>query len=254
MSPFLRFIFTLIVLGAVLNLAIVLVSNARSDAIQDREKAVKRERFAQVLKLLNRNLRRADMVVESQRIDANHNVIETSLLVRQYMPQEDAAVPLPSTRIIIPGNRVCIDGLRLSFDEWFNEEYTELRGMTLFYFAHVYADGIPKKDRFSFLIPDQVPLATQFYATGASAHPTYFENKLWQNLWTLIQQSNQAKAERSGLKATWLDPACKVVRGGTLYRMTVGLEGITVSEEDDASSRAAREDILREMKTPKQNP
>jgi hypothetical protein len=255
MSRFLRFIFTLIVAGALVNLAIVLFANARSHADQEREKAAERDRFASLTHTLDKQLRRGEMVVEWQRVDANHNVVETSLLVRQYMPQDDSSVPLPTVRVIVPGNRVCIDGLKLYFDPLFNEEFPQLRDTTLFFFAHVYADAIPKKERFTFIPVDQVPRATQVHATNKRPVPTYLENRLWQTLWPLIQQP--AVAEKSGLKVTWIEPRCQVVKSGSLYKITVGLEGVTITEEDDALARPSRDQMLKEMNPqpePKQTP
>jgi hypothetical protein len=248
MSSFLRFIFALIIIGVLVNLAIVLLANARSHALQIQEKAAERERFAALTHSLDKQLRRGDMAVEWQRVDANHNVIETSLLVRQYMPHDDKSVPLPTVRVIIPGNRVCISGLKLYFDPLFNPEYAELRDTTLFYFASVYADSVPRSQRFTFLPVDQVPIATQVHATDKKPVPTYLENRLWQNLWPLIQQP--LTAEKNGLNVTWIDPVCKVVKSGALYRITVGLEGVTITEEDETFSRASRDEMLNEMKEP----
>jgi hypothetical protein len=245
MSRFLRFIFTLIIAGVLVNLAIVLLANARSHADQDRQKAVERDRFNALTHSLDKQLRRGEMAVEWQRVDANHNVVETSLLLRQFMPHDDNPVPLPTVRVIIPGSRVCIDGLKLYFDPLFNEEYAQLRDTTLFYFAHVYADSVPKNERFTFIPLYEVPRATQVHATDKRPVPTYLENRLWQSLWPLIQ--NPAVAEKRGLKVTWIDPKCQVVKNGVLYKITVGLEGVTITEEDEALGRPEREEMLKEM-------
>jgi hypothetical protein len=244
MTPFVRFIFLILIGGAALNLAIVMVSNAHTHQRQVEDLADERKQFADLIAIVNNHWRWGEMAVEWQRIDANENVLETSLLVRQFMPVDSGQpIPLPLHRIIIPGDRVCIDGLKLDFDQYFTEDYKELRNSTLFYFGRIYADKAAEKDRFSFLIPYGVPQATQVRYSGKNPQPTYFESKLWATIWDVIQSPSPAKR---GLTATWLDPLCQKVKGGAMYKITVGLEGIKIEEDDTGLNRTLRNDMLRE--------
>jgi hypothetical protein len=243
MHPFVRFIFTLLVVGIITNLVIVMFSNANTHREQIRDLATERQRFDDHVKVINRQMRRGEITVEWQRLDANQKVLESSLLIRQFMPREEGPIALPTIRVIIPGDRVCIDGLKLYFDNLFSEEYEKLRDVTLFNFGKVYADGAPAETRFNFLTPYTVPVATQIHTADNNPRATYFENKLWQYVWSLIDSK---EPEKRGLTVKWMDPACKVVRTGALYQISIGLEGITISEDESWSQRPHRDEMLRE--------
>ena len=117
MPTFVRFIFTLLLVGVVMNLGIVTVSNVRTRHRQVHDLAEEQHRFGQMIIVVSKQLRRGQMAVEWQRIDANQKVLETSLLLRLFMPRADgSSVALPVVRVIIPGDRVCLDGMQLDFD------------------------------------------------------------------------------------------------------------------------------------------
>jgi hypothetical protein len=246
MSSFIRFIFFILIAGGVLNLAIVMFANVQTHQKQVQDLAAERERFSRFIALVDNQWRLGEIAVEWQRVGPDENVLETSLLVREFMPVDDGQpIPLPLHRIIIPGDRLCVDGLKLEFKQWFTEDYKELRGATLFYFDHVYAEQTPEKDRFSFLTPYSVPQATQIHFTYRNPHPTYFESKLWDTLWDVIQNPNH---EKLGLAVTWLDPAVEKLKRGALYKITVGLEGVKIEEDDMGINRTVRNDMLQEGK------
>jgi len=244
MQTFVRFIFLLLIAGAALNVGIVIIQDAKTHQAQSRNTVTERERFRKLLKLINGQLRRGEVAVEWQRIDASEKVLESALLIRQFVPTEDERpVPLPTVRVIIPGDRLSIDGLRLRFDSLYSEEYKELRGADLFYFRHVYGEGESIAKRFTFMTPYRVPQATEIHILDRDPRPSYFEGRMWDGLWNLIQEPDLAA--KRGLTVTPIPPTTVVVKGGRLYQITVGLEGVVI-EEDTQGHMRDRQDMLDE--------
>src|SRR4051812_29577332 len=103
-----------------MNLGIVMLANTRSEHRQAEDMAREQKQFAEVIARYNGQLRRGDIAVEWQKIDATQRVLETSLLVRIYTESSTGREALPIVRVTVPGGRVCVDGLQLEFDALFS--------------------------------------------------------------------------------------------------------------------------------------
>src|SRR4051812_34969919 len=92
---FVRFLFTIIIAGVVVNLAIVLMANNWSHNRQVRQFDRQKQQAIEMFTLAEGRVRRLDMVVESQNVAPDH-VIASTLLVRQYQSiATDQGKPLP---------------------------------------------------------------------------------------------------------------------------------------------------------------
>ena len=169
MNPFVRFVFTVIAAGMFVNLLIVLTANAHSSQKQAADMAHEKTSFGEILENVDQRLRRADMVVESQEVDARGVAVKSTLLVRQYAATgSEQSRPFPVQRLTVPGNKVAIDGLVLKFDDSFAPDFPDLqilRGRTLAYFYRVYGEGESAPDkgpdtRFTFISQWQAPVLT----------------------------------------------------------------------------------------------
>jgi hypothetical protein len=167
MTTFLRFIFAVLAAGTLLNLTIVTLANVTSERHRTAELKAERDEFAGLLDRVDRRLRRADIGVEWQTLDASDVVVESSLLVRQYyLSAADEMKPLPIVRVKVPGSRILVTGLLLEFDSLFAPDNTNLhvfRGKRLAYFDRVYVEGQPADQQFSFLTDLQAPELTRLH-------------------------------------------------------------------------------------------
>ena len=241
MSNFVRFILLLVIVGVVVNLALVIVSNGQSRRLQLKDIAEERELLGNVMRSLTDRLRSAEMAVEWQKADANDKVLQTSLLIRQFMPMKgDQLQPLPTVRVIVSGSRVCIEGVRLEFGNGFPLEFREMRGAKLGFFTSVYAEESTEKDRFTFWQTYEVPQAMRVHALESYSHVTNFEAKLWQLVWDLVKTPDDAKKYDLRLFMPDKVPslkACRDVHKGGFYKIAIGREGVTITESDDRDNR-----------------
>jgi hypothetical protein len=247
MSSFVRFIVLLVIVGVVGSLALVIFSNAQGRRQQVKDIAGEHELLAEHMRRLSEGLRRGEMAVEWQKVDANDKVLQSSLLIRQYMPMKgDRLKAMPTVRVIIPGSRVCIEGIRLEFGSAYPVEFQEMRGTKMSFFTNVYAEETEKKERFTFWELYQVPQGMEVHALEFNSHVTNFETKLWQLVWDLVQSPDDAK--KNDLKVFTPEKvpsmkACREVHKGEFYRIDIGREGVTIMASDN---RDARQDMLHE--------
>jgi hypothetical protein len=228
LSPFVRFVFGLLIAGSVIAFSIVLLADMRSEQTQSADMTKERERFADIIARYNGHLRHGDIAVEWQKTDATQQVMETSLLVRIYALDADGnETPLPILRVVIPHNRVSVDGLQLDFDSGFPEQYKALRGVRLAYFDHIYTDEQPLDERFSLLSDSKVPRDTAIHADRV----THYELELWENLWEMIDTPKLAA--KTGLKAVRTPPATRSLEDGKVYSIYLGVEGVQIVENTD---------------------
>src|SRR5271156_4561541 len=108
MNSFVRFILFLLIAGSGIAFGIVLLADLygarRKSADMSREKTL----FSDVIDRFNGQQRHGAIAVEWQKVDANQQVMESSLLVRIYTTGADGhEVALPIQRVVIPQNRVC---------------------------------------------------------------------------------------------------------------------------------------------------
>jgi len=244
MSSFIRFVFTVIAAGTVLNLLIVLTANARSAQKQATDMAHEKAAFGALLENADQRLRRADMVVESQEVDARGVAVKSTLLLRQYAATgSEQTHAFPVRRVTIPGNKLAIDGLVLRFDDTFAQELPDLqilRNRTLGYFFRVYgeAEFAPEKapdTRFSFLNQWQAPALTRL--EPMEPRPTYYEQKLWPYVWGIVKEPPPAGdgkwlATHRGIDVKWTLPAVHAVGLEHTYSAYIGPDGVISIEED----------------------
>jgi hypothetical protein len=248
MSSFVRFVFVILIVGMVVNLAIVLAANVQSQRHQTRQYQREIAEFKTHLTGIAGHVRRADIVVESQRIDAYGNTLESTLLVRQYAStgtsQEN---PLPVVRIVIPGDQLQAGGVVLEFDHLFapeSDEFAMLRNTQLPLFSRFCgATETPAADqpdeRFTFFQRDQVPELVRLQPRIIQAG--LFESRLWQYLWTLLPDPPRdakypwvSARPGSGLRATWLKPATITVtiRDRHTYTAYISADGAVTLDAD----------------------
>ena len=254
MNSFVRFILVLLIAGSAIAFGIVLLADVRGARRQasdiEREKAI----FSDVLDRYSGKQAHGLIAVEWQKTDGgSQQVMESSLLVRLFtLNAEGKESPLPIKRIVIPQDRVAVEGLMLSFDQNFPEEYNELRGKSFTYIHFIHADGAPREDGLTFLVPYKVPRTAQMHEDRA----TQFEMQLWTYLWDLILVSHDG---RHGLSvtpdpSTWpqVEPGKPVraapmseadrrfifarkVSNGAVYSVYVASDGTTILENNDPS-------------------
>jgi hypothetical protein len=193
MHSFVRFIFTILVVGIVLNVAIVFLANAQSQRrqlLQDRED---QRKLAQQFINFDKSLRRVDVVVESQRLGHDMTAAESTLLVRQYHSTgSDQSVSAAVQRVTIPGDRLAIYGMRLEFNSRFAEDVPEfqfLRDKQVVYFATICGEnekrGLAEGDERATLMPWwEVPDITRINIL--TMQPAIFEVRLWKYIWNRI--------------------------------------------------------------------
>jgi len=261
MAAFVRFVFTVMIVGMAVNLAIVLLANAQSQRRQDQQYTRQAGDFRTLVEEIEGHVRRADAVVEAQRVDARNQVVETTLLVRQYHSTGTAqSRPLPVVRIVIPGDQLQAGGLMLEFDRMFAldmDEYAMLRDRQLVFFGRFCGAGEEAPtapgavdERFTFMPRDQVPELVRLDPEAPQA--SYFERKLWEYLWGLAPDMPRnatypwvSGSAGHGLKATWLEPATIKVRPTHTYTAYVSPSGITLAE-DDVGKAGLLDEMMKE--------
>lgn len=243
MNSFVRFVFTVLGAGMALNVLIVLMANAHSASRQAHEMGLEREALTGLVDKVDGRLRRADIIVESQEVDALGTALRSTLLVREYAStSSDQSNPLPMARVEIPGNKLCVDGLVLKFGTDFADDAPDLqilRGRTLAYFGHVYGEeqGGQINGIFSFLRQWEAPELTRL--EPSAARPTYYEQKLWPYVWRIVKDppapdKEGSTASRRGVEVEWTAPAERAVRLEHTYSAYIGPEGAVSIEEDSA--------------------
>ena len=178
MAAFVRFVFTIMIVGVAVNLAVVLAANSRSQHTRAVQYESQSQQFTKLVGSVDRHVRRADIIVESQRVDARNNVQESTLLLRQYRDVGTGQDhPLPVVRIIISGDMLQAGGLHLKFGSDFvgaGGEYQMLANKDIVLFglfcgADETAPTNPNMtdERFTFLVRDKVPQLLQL--TGVNS-------------------------------------------------------------------------------------
>lgn len=247
MAPFVRFVFSIILVGMVVNLAIVLLANVHSQRNQGRQYRGDVVAFKNRIDEIEGHVRRADIIVESQQVDGYDKALETGLLIRQYAStgssQEE---PLPVVSIVIPGDQLQAGGVMLEFDHMFApdfDDYVPLRNKQLLFFSRfggiedARTMGAIRDEPFTFFPRDDVPPLVRI--NPLAAQPSQFESQLWQYLWTLLPDPPRdakypwvSARGGSGLKATWLKPATITVRRRHTYTAYISSDGTITLGED----------------------
>jgi hypothetical protein len=249
MAAFVRFVFTLLIVGIAVNLVAVLLANARSQRRQALQFQHDSACFKDMLADISGHVRRADLIVESQRVDSLGQPLESTLLVRQYRATGSSQkAPLPVVRITLPGNQLQATGVLLEFDSLFAadiQDYAMLRNTQLVFFAGFCGVGEPAPTstavpdpRFTFLPRGQVPELVRL--DPLAPQPSPFESKLWHYLWNALPDPPRDArfpwvSAQPGLsiKATWLKPAAIAVGPKNVYTAYVSTDGsVTLGQNE----------------------
>jgi hypothetical protein len=263
MAAFVRFVFTILIVGSAVNLAIVLLANSQSQRNQDRAYRENADRFTKVVGQIDGRLRRADIVVESQRVDARNHVLESTLLIRQYHAAGSGQnEPLPVVRIVIPEDQLKATGLLLDFvperrrqaegmpaesDAAFARAYPMLNEAQIMLFdlfcgaketAPAAGSGVSDA-RFTYLDRTRVPELVRLDPRAPQA--SLYEVKLWQGIWNQVLELPRGAAlpwvsKKGNLMATWTKPAVITVRRDHTYTAYMTAEGITLNEDEPGIS------------------
>ena len=248
---FVRFVFTVLIAGMAVNLAIVLMANSASHNRQLRQTQDQKRQLAEKLALADGRARRLDLLIESQHVRADDSVIDSTVVMRQYRSLgTDQGNPLPIQRLVIPGDKIQVAGMKLEFvasSAPEDQEYQFLRDKTLLYFTRVcgasqHAPDPPlPEERFTFTPLGQVPQLTVI--DPAAFRPAYFESHLWQHLWDNIPNPPPAeplpwtsRVTAAGLKVTWIKPVARTLRRGHVYTAYISTENVVTLEEDTLPS------------------
>ncbi len=257
MNPFIRFIFCILAAGIAVNLSVIFVANAQSQRRQLLQDQQNQADLGKLLINLDKSLRRADVVVESQQVDYGRNALETTLLVRQYhstgADQSDGADqsnPIPVQRVTINGDRLAVYGVMLDFNDRFADDAPEfriLRGKQFAYFSYLCgADEKPipnqPDNRFTFMPQWETPGLTRLDIS--TLHPTIYEVRLWKYVWNRIPDEQHplpwSSNWKNDLNVTFMKPAIIAVRLGHTYTAWVNCN-------DDADRLSWKEDDVSDI-------
>ena len=263
MHSFIRFVFSILIAGMLVNLTIVILANGQSQRRQSRQNKQNEEALGSLLENnFDRRLRRVDIVVESQRIDHSGDVTDSTLLVREYHSTgSDQSRPLRISRIEIPKDRLSIYGVILEFNTFFAEDAAEfqiLRGRKMAYFGVVCGEeekpAAQKADeRFTFMPRNAVPELTRIDST--TKLPTIYEAELWKYVLDRIPDERHElpwSTNWSGsMNATFVKPATATVRlrhGYTAWISTDTADGSLSIEEDPAGTTGLTKMMMDQIK------
>jgi len=237
MNSFFRFTLTILIVGILVNLAVVFAANAQSQRRQGIQDAADRAKLKAILDNPDLITRHLDAIVESQRFDQDNKAIETTLLLRQYhSPGIDQSVPNAVQRIVIPGDRLKIYGAILRFSDEFAADAPEfqiMRKKTLVYFTYACGEEetpVPHQpdDLFTFMPEWETPELTRLDIF--TLRPTIFEVRLWKYIWNHIPDEHRtppwASDWKNGISVTYIAPAVAPgLRPQSVYSATVSTSG-----------------------------
>lgn len=226
MSPFFKFVFSVTCTACVLATIVVMLANNHSHRVQARLLAAERQRTHELFK--SKKVRRADMVVESQRLSGTGKVVETTIIFRPWLSTTtDKEVELSLQRVKIPGDTVTIDGQIVLFSHDYIENVDFLTNLSIPMFGHLYGEGQkPSPDNllgpfFSGASPQEDPDAVSIYEL---------------RIWSSIREAmlDPAVAEKNGIVIQNKTPASRVLRPGVAYTVWLGNAlGVMIEEQPD---------------------
>ena len=238
MNRFVRFIFIIIVLAAVVNLAIVLAANYISQRQETAQRAAQHEQTLQHYERLLDAPCQAYLAVDWQKVGPDSKVLQTAVLIQPFTI--DAArrpIGLPVTRFVIAGSSISVEGLSLTFDDSFPKTYDFVRGKTLYLLADVHETDSrdpPRAARTSaFIIPHKIPDAARVHLR----HTTDDELNLWHllgdSLFAYLDHNDTVLAHRLGVAFARPTPVTKTLTNGTLYKIFYDANALVITEAHD---------------------
>ncbi len=225
---FFRFILGVTLAASALTICIVMISNYHTQRERTAELNEERDRAKELFTGPENQLRRADLVVESQRVSGTGRVLETTLLFRPWIKTfSERDVELSIQRVTIPGDTVTIDGDILKFNRNFIENVDFLAGTSLPMFAHLYGEGgKPTED--NLLAPSYSGSSVEMGRVVASL----YELRIWSAIRDLMRDPVQA--EKNGVTIERKTSASRVVRPGITYIVWLGSKlGVEFEDRPD---------------------
>lgn len=228
MSPFLKFIFAVTATAGIMAMAIVTLANAHSQRVQNHLLAAERERTRELFQ--SKPVRRADMVVESQRLSGTGKVVETTLIFRPWLSTtNDKEIELSLQRVKIAGDTVTIDGQIILFNRDYLENVNFLTNLSIPMFGHLYGEGEK---------PAPENLLGPFFSGASPAEDPNAVSVYELRIWSSIRDAmlDPATAEKNGIVIQNKTPASRVVRPGVAYTVWLGNKiGVMIEEQPDRS-------------------
>ena len=257
---FVRSVFAILIAGMAVSLAIVLVANSTRQKRLLRQTQEEKRQLADILTQADGRIRRLDLVVESQQVHTLAGVTDSTIVMRQYLSLgTDQSKPLPVHRLLIHGDKIHVAGMKLKFGPAafpVDPDYQPLRDRTLLYFTQVGGTSLlppqpPSADQpFTFTPADLPPQLTRL--DPSEPRPTFYETRLWQNLWNILLNSQPGTnlsspssfpppgatlpwtfpISSADLAVTWMKPAERTLRLGHIYTAFISIEDVITLDED----------------------
>jgi hypothetical protein len=250
MNPFVRFILILVLAGAVINLAIVLIGNNRGQARQVKIEAEEWSRIQTHYALLVENSRepRAYIFVESQQ-NSSDGVLDTTLLIRRPAYLKDpqgkyftdaggkiVSQPLPVLRITVPGSTIRLDAMAFNFRDDLPDHYRFLRNKSLLLLADIHSPvETDEKEWAHFFTLGDIPDTVRDTVGRASVT----ERRLWEYASDAVcakRDNNQSELEsHPGVELTTPQFAEQLLTLGALYIVPLDRDKVSILQIADPS-------------------
>lgn len=168
----------------------------------------------QMIDRLSRSRRIAHLQVTHQQRADDGTVDRTTL---RFIELDDQGGELARQEFTVPGDVVFVDAWTVKFDPERVAEGHPLMRHTLVLLRRIYSDRMPPRDGLAIDTPGAIPPG---YAT---TEPSRFEQRVWENFWTLAGDAEQAR--RFGVRVAQGEAAYKPMREGQTYELVVDAAG-----------------------------
>lgn len=230
MKSFVRFIFILVILSAVVALAAVLTSNLAGQATQRRSTAREKQAVLDYYQRLAGRFAEAHLAVEWQKLGQYSKVLQTSVLIRRYtLDAKGVSTALPVRRLVIDGNKLLVDGVALTFQKC-PPAYRELESKAFYAVDTVKGEvEAQQKDQFfaKWAQPDVLRLRRDYV--------TQTEIDLWTDIWRSldVQESGRRGPEAEFVTLKRFPPDSRTLVNGALYKVLVSEVGVSLIESPE---------------------
>ena len=179
-----------------------------------REKELEIARLAEVVKRLEAETRRAQVIVTKQGMNPDTGRLETTIKFMETGPGGD---PLPPRYFTMEGDVIYFDALVIRFARDYVERGDALRGKSICLFRRVFGENQAPEDGF--------PVDRAAGADGipdvyrVNPEPTAFERELWQSFWRYAE--DPAAAREKGIRVIQGEAVYTRFIPGNLYTLTL---------------------------------
>ena len=212
MRRFLKAMLAVVILATMVTLGVdvsyyMLSRQARMEKLQQ-----ERDHLQRVINRLTGKTRRAELVVDGQVLNGRGQVLQTTLLWREFtIGRGGKEVALPMRKITIAGDMPHVDGIVLKFQNKYVEDGDLLRGKSLVFFRSIYGNSQAPDQGVSLLGRGGVPAVL----LGPHNRRNIFAQSLWNKIWQLLKHPLLAKKE--GLDVVQGEAVYRPVKRGRLY-------------------------------------